>query len=192
MLLVAAAAPTLQASILVAERAPRASMWKDLYQQLPEKWKSRGTILVREVSDEEMDRLLVAETDGEYDPRDEETVVQAFFDRSREKGRPDAIIMRRSIRDREAAFIFTHEYGHYVWDTQLTRAQKREYTELWEERRDRRRLVTPYAMESVEEGFSEAFATYLRNPEKLKSRDMESYDFLHTLRVAPREEQARK
>jgi FPC/CPF motif-containing protein YcgG len=68
-----------------------------------------------------------------------------------------------------------------IWDEVLTRNDRREYGSIWSSQRRRRSLVTEYAADSVEEGFAEAIAAYIRTPEKLRRRDLDSWQFVDDL-----------
>src|SRR5437879_1597694 len=52
-----------RADLRFDSHAPHSALWKRLYSRLPDCWKTERTIVVEEVSDEEMDRL-VERTEG--------------------------------------------------------------------------------------------------------------------------------
>ncbi len=91
------------------------------------------------------------------------------------------ISLRETLHGDQAAFVFAHEYGHYVWEDLLTESQRANYGRLWRIQKRARHLVTAYARDSVEEGFAEAFAHYLRKPSLLRKRDARSSAFLADL-----------
>jgi hypothetical protein len=160
---------------------PRASFWRTIYDKFPKAWKSGRPLVVREVSDREMDRLVAQTENGDDQDQNDDSVVQGFYDRGKRDSDPDSITMRASLKSEEAGFVFTHEYGHMIWDEVLTRNDRREYGRIWTEQHRRHRLVTEYAADSVEEGFAEAIAAWMRTPEKLKRRDMDSWQFVDDL-----------
>jgi hypothetical protein len=160
---------------------PRASYWKTLFSKFPKSWKSGRTLVVREVSDREMDRLVAQTENGDDQDKNDDSIVEGFYDRGKRDSDPDSITLRLSLRSEEAGFVFTHEYGHMIWDEILTRSDRREYDRIWSSQRRHRSLVTEYAADSVEEGFAEAIAAYIRTPEKLKRRDMDSWQFVDDL-----------
>src|SRR5205807_9417310 len=91
------------------------------------------------------------------------------------------ITLRRTMPEDEAAFVFTHEFGHFVWYKILTRQQRTDYMSLWRSLKRSGELVTRYAGDSDEEGFAEAFAHFLRKPSRLRSLDPRSYRFLSNI-----------
>src|SRR5262249_728335 len=66
-----------RAALRVASDTPRADFWQRLYAGIPGVWKSRRVVLVREISDSEMDRL--AAEDGPRSDRDDDSVVDALY-----------------------------------------------------------------------------------------------------------------
>jgi hypothetical protein len=156
----------------------RAALWRKLYDQLPDAWKSREVVVVREVSNREMDRLVREHGDAPSRDSEDEEEVQGFFEYAGPRENIPTITLRESLNDRDAAFVFTHEYGHFVWEEKLTRREQDDYFRLWSRQRRADRLVSPYADDSVAEGFAEAFAHYLRKPGQLHRRDALSEEFL--------------
>jgi hypothetical protein len=158
-----------------------AVQWRRVYDQMPNAWKTDRLIVVREVTEWQMDRL-VSSTGGDSDPRYSDTVVDGCYQR----GGPDeeaygTISMRETLHGELAAFVFAHEYGHYVWDDLLTEAQRLSYARLWRAQKRAGHLVTDYAADSVEEGFAEAVAHYVRKPAVLRRRDPRSAAFIADL-----------
>jgi prefoldin subunit 5 len=76
-----------------------------------------------------------------------------------------------------------HEIGHAVFLGFMDGLQRRRWGELYEARRKmgKEGLVTDYAGTSVEEGFSEWFASFKLEPEELKKFDEKGYTFINSL-----------
>ncbi len=169
-----------RATLRITGDSPHASTWQRLYDQFSDVFKSKNVLVVREVSDDEMDELVGEhERDLQHTGNSDQGVVDAFFQSAQSERDPTpSITIRRMLPEGAAAFIFTHEYGHFVWYSKLNREQRSGYTRLWKQQRRAGKLVTKYASEDEYEGFAEAFAFYVRNPGKLKRLDLESWKFL--------------
>jgi hypothetical protein len=149
-----------------------------LYEELPSPWKSRAVVVVREVTDREMVRLVEEHGDTSSRDSEDDDSVQGFFEYAGPREDTPTIVLRESLSDAEASFVFTHEYGHFVWEEKLTRRDQDDYFRIWNRQRRARRLVSGYSEDSVVEGFAEALAHYLRRPSQLHRRDMDSEEFL--------------
>jgi hypothetical protein len=156
------------------------SIWKSVLSRMPRTWKDARRVEVYWVSDREMDRL-VAEQEDEDQQQGEDSTIQGFYDRARDARSPASITIRANLSRDEATFVLSHEYAHMVWDEVMSRRQRMEYRRIWEDQRRSRRLVSRYATESAEEGFAEAVASYLLQPERLNRRDEYSYRFVQDL-----------
>ncbi len=170
------------AVLKVSTEAPRAALWQQLYDHMPTWWKSKHTVVLREVTDEEMDRL-VAE-DQHRSPsslQDDDSVVDGYYQCAGDDGSIPVITLRRTLRADAAELVFTHEYGHFVWDEKLTADERGEYRRLWVHQRRAHHLVTEYAADSPEEGFAEAYAYFIRRPAILERRDEDSYKYFQTV-----------
>jgi hypothetical protein len=168
------------AGLHVEGNSSRASLFRGLYDKLPACWKTDREVIVREVSDREM-RRLIAEDKRSNREDEGDMVVQGFYDNDGDEESPIIITLRSSLTAEDARMVFTHEYGHFVWDEMLTKGDRSSYSDLWEKQRRRGRLITRYAKDSREEGFAEAFAYFLREPERLRRRDVESFLYLDVL-----------
>jgi hypothetical protein len=124
---------------------------------------------------------LIADDEQEGNQRGDDSTIQGFYDRAKDDRTPSTITIRASINRDDATFVLSHEFAHMVWDEVLTRGERADYRQIWEDQRQHRRLVSRYAGESPEEGFAEAVASYLWQNEKLKRRDGFSYDFVSDL-----------
>jgi hypothetical protein len=153
---------------------------------MPELWRSKGEVCIREVSDAEMDQLVAEDGGGQADDgKNDDSVVDGYYhEGGSDRDEGPTITLRKSMPEAEAAFVFTHEYGHFVWYTKLTRQQRAEYGNLWRQVKRTGSLVTKYAADSEEEGFAETFAHYLRKPNRLQDRDSRSYRFLQNMELA--------
>jgi hypothetical protein len=168
------------AGLHVEGGSSRAPLFRTLYDKLPDCWKTDREVIVREVSDREM-RRLIAEDKRMSREEEDDMVVQGFYDNDGDGKSPIVITLRSSLSADEARMVFTHEYGHYVWDDLLTKGDRNSYGELWQKQRRRGRLITRYAGDSREEGFAEAFAYFLRDPDRLRRKDVESFLYLDVL-----------
>jgi hypothetical protein len=171
-----------RADLQISADSSRAAVWLRIYNHLPPCWQTDREIIVREVSDTDLntdsERSAVA---GASDNRPD--VVEFTIDGDFQDpwdGLP-TIRLAQSLSKRDAPFVFAHEYGHFVWEEKLSRSDRRTYRRIWEDQRDAGRLVTEYAAESVEEGFAEAFATFVQNAGRLRNKDLKSYEFLKSL-----------
>ncbi len=158
-------------------------VWKKVYARISAVWKAKQKLDVREISGREMARI-VEQTQGDDGNRDQngDTVVDGCYQNRRESEDDTArIYLSDALRGEEAALVFAHEYGHFVWDELLNDRQRDSYYLLWREQKKMEHLVTEYAAESEEEGFAEAFSYFLRKPDVLQKRDPASAKFLRSL-----------
>ncbi|HLK57613.1 MAG TPA: hypothetical protein VKU00_13695 [Chthonomonadaceae bacterium] len=169
------------AELRIDTETPHAATWRKIYEQLPDAWKSSRIVVVREVSDAEMERLVAQTEGGSNNRSDDGSVVDGVFQPGEKEEDPDTITLRESLRGSEVDMVFTHEYGHFVWDIRMTRAQRDQYRRIWKVQKHQGSLVTRYAGDSPEEGFAEAFAYFLRKSSVLKRRDADSWNFLNGL-----------
>lgn len=133
-----------------------------------------------------MDRL-VAEEEQDQGPngKNDDSVVDGYYhEGSRNSSESPTITLRRSMPEEEAAFVFTHEYGHFIWYKKLNSEQRAEYSRIWRQLKRNGGLITRYAGDCVEEGFAEAFAYFVRKPARLKTNDARSYRFLSDIKEA--------
>jgi hypothetical protein len=165
------------AAIDVDPNAPRADMWRKLAAGIPERWRSRQEIVVHEITGSSLESLVrtlgTVDDQGAEDPSSVDGCYQ-----SAHGDQPATITLRSDMPRSEATFVFTHEYGHFVWEKELSEDQRAHYRRIWHAQRAAGHLVSDYAASEDEEGFAEAFAHYLRSPAKLKRRDARSWRFL--------------
>ena len=166
------------ATLRLMTDSPRGRVFKSVYDMFPTCWKALRPVLVREVTDEEMDMLVGEEEDGRES--EDDSVVDGYYQPGRGSESP-IITLRRSIRDTAAEMVFAHEYAHYIWDHKLSERQRGDYARLWNKLERSGGLVTEYAADSVEEGFSEAVSYYVLRPSVLKRRDEQSFRFVQAL-----------
>ena len=164
------------ASLRIATESPRARIFKAIYDQFPICWRATRLVVVREVSDADMDFLVGEEEEWRREGRDD-SIVDGYYQPGR-RGEAPTITLRKSMKDGAAELVFAHEYAHYIWDVFLTNRQKADYLRIWDKQVMPGMLVTEYAGESVEEGFSEAVSHYLLRPQVLKRRDEASFKFV--------------
>lgn len=170
------------ADIKVSERAPHAAFWRKIYSSVPVQWKTERMLVIEEVSGHELRRMEAEneDADSHADSEDEDTDIDGCY-QNKGASEPIRISLRETLRGEEAALVFLHEYGHFVWDEILTEDQQREYSKLWREQKRAHRLITEYAETSADEGFADAFAYFLRQPKELRRKDARSLHFLATM-----------
>jgi hypothetical protein len=170
------------ASLQFDKEARHAALWRRIYDPLPAGWKCEQTIVVRDVpyaelnDGDENEEHSISDvndgdepetmTDGAYEPVDEESAA------------PASIRLLNTLDDEEAGLVFAHEYAHFIWDEQLTRAQRQNYRRIWQRQKRADSLVTEYASEDPTEGFAEAVSYFLRKPAVLRARDEKSWQFV--------------
>ena len=169
-----------QASLWVREDARHSEQWRRLYNEVPNTWKTQQDIKVRELPPRDMERLIADLEGGEADRHDDSIVDGCYQNESEDEPTP-IITLSENLRGEQAALVFTHEYGHFVWNTILNDHERSRYTRIWRNQSRAHHLVTEYASDSEEEGFAEAFAYFLRKPTQLQRRDPASLRFLHDL-----------
>ena len=176
------------ATLLISNRAPHAATWKHLYSQLPSAWKTSRMIRVVEVSDTEMERLVSATVGTGNNRANDNSVVDACYQGAGENEEdPPTITLRASLTGEQASLIFTHEYGHFIWEQVLPVDERSRFAHIWREQKRLHRLVTAYAGDSVEEGFAEDFAHFLRKSALLHKRDSRGWKYLNELLLAQSE-----
>ncbi len=145
---------------------------------LPAKFAPKGRLEVSPLSEGGMDNYL---RDGgpeqsrsdQSRAEDDDDEIDGVFVR-----RPPRIVLRVPDSGRVDFGTLAHEYGHYVWFDLLTKNDRNRYGALYARQKAAHKLVTPYAADSVEEGFAEAFAADLTDPALLLRADPLSAQFL--------------
>lgn len=94
---------------------------------------------------------------------------------------PPTVTLRTTPDIDDLSFTFAHEYGHYVWQDLMTRAQHTAYAKIYYKERAAHHLVTGYAATELDEGFAESFSFYVMAPPILQKRDPLSFEFLCAL-----------
>ncbi len=181
--LVLAAAMTRPASATLRVRndARHAEQWFRLYDDLPRAWKTRRTVLLREMSERAITRLA-AQLGADEGDRDGDSVIDGCYQNAGyDENSPPLITVCDTLRGEQAGLVFAHEYGHFVWNELLSDEQRTRYTRLWRNQKRAHHLVTEYARDSDEEGFAEAFAYYVRRASQLTRKDPASAQFLRDL-----------
>ncbi len=176
-------ASPVHAALMVDNAAPHAMLWRRLYARMPAIWKTSELLNLREVSEEQM-RRLAAEADGDERSNGDSVVDGMYQGTVDNPGMPATITLCPDIEGTDTDILFAHEYGHFVWETRLTRGQRARFRRIWNDQKRLGRLVTEYAGEDVDEGFAEAFAYYLCKPEDLSKSDQRAWNFLHDIHAA--------
>lgn len=145
-------------------------------QSLPACFQARDRVALYPLNDRDMDHYSksVGLEDGasyESDNGDGE-IMGLFADRQKR------ISVRVASNGAMDLQTLTHEYGHYVWFHVFSKDDRKQYKELYKRQAASRALVSNYAETNLEEGFAEAFAFYIEQPDKLKSRDSASFQYL--------------
>lgn len=151
-----------------------------LHDQIPTTWRPRRRLLVQEVSEEELERLLA---ERESPLRALEVLdIDGFYHGGGDNPEEAATItLRETLGKEQALRVFSHEYGHFVWDEKLNEARRASYRRLWQAQKRARALLNPYAAESAEEGFAEIFSLFVREPARLQRLDQRSWQFLRSV-----------
>jgi len=84
------------------------------------------------------------------------------------KARPN--LLRESYE-----WVSTHEYGHHIYQTGLTKSIKQKWFGIWSTEPKR---ITMYASKNAAEGFCESLGAYMRSPKALKQTSPEAYEFI--------------
>ena len=165
--------------LTVTEPASQAALWQRIVRYLPEVFRRGPGIQVLERTQEQITAaataLGAAASDGDG------PVDGLYLPPPNAQNTPAEVMVRRSLRGELAGLVFTHELGHYVWQTELTMTQREAYRAIWKAQVKRGSLITTYANVSAQEGFAESFAWYIRKPVALRRTDAESYAFLSGL-----------
>jgi hypothetical protein len=143
---------------------------------IPNRFHSKFKISVQLLDDAAMNRYLNDGNDSLSASKDADDTVDGVY----EDG-PPLITLRSSRPINELEYTIAHEYGHYVWQTQLTSGLRKAYNRIYDSQKSMGQLVSDYSSFSVNEGFAEAFATYATCPKLLKAKDSRSYFFIDTL-----------
>ena len=173
-----------RATLRVRDDARHAEQWFRLYDELPSPWKTRRAVLLREMSPRDITRLAARLGDREADHNEDSVVDGCYQNGEAGDDGPPIITVCDTLRGDQAALVFAHEYGHFVWDELLTEEQRGRYARVWRIQKRAHHLVTEYARESDEEGFAEAFAYFARHPSQLARKDAASTLFLRDLSAA--------
>jgi len=173
------------ASLRIVGKSRHTALWQRIYDHLPEGWKTDQTVIVQEVSPADLNGNRGGEEayDGRDDnENDQDTSIDGDYQEGdEEEGQLPTIRLSSALDDEDAGLVFAHEYGHFIWNEKLTRAQRREYRHLWWQQSESGHLVTEYAGDDPEEGFAEAFSYFVQRPARLRRRDEESWRFLLSL-----------
>ena len=95
------------------------------------------------------------------------------------------IIPTITLRDRSDNALlrrtFAHEWGHVIWQRELTDSEKCDYGAIYTQQKAADLLISDYAATSTEEGFAEAYSYAVTNPGLLKIRDPLSSQFIQNV-----------
>ena len=163
------------AQLQFEQQSQRTEVWREAYMKVPTIWKAQMPIHVMEVSNTEMKRYV---EQFQHRTQQASAVVDGYYQGKMADSTPARIVLIDSLARDNGAFVFTHEYGHYVWSELLDANERLQYQTIWSEQKTNKRLITDYASTNEEEGFAEAFAYYLRNKSALRHKDERSYQFL--------------
>jgi len=139
---------------------------------IPAVFKSTSALPVTVLGDHDMNSYIDRGSGQSADTNDDDTIDGIFEDA------PSRITLRGSTDASDMPFTFAHEYGHYVWETFLTKADRDNYGKIYKTQLRAHRLITDYAATDVFEGFAEAFSFYIVDKNQLSRRDNLSCQFL--------------
>ena len=128
-------------------------------------------LAVRVLTPNEMGNYLRADGKDDTDAGND-VDVDGTFDTN-----PDVITVRQEADGQPDRWTFAHELGHAVWAHTLSRADRKQYSSLYDGQKRAHHLVTRYAAQDAEEGFAEAYSFYVCAPPMLAARDMQSFQF---------------
>ncbi|MDE2126301.1 MAG: hypothetical protein KGJ62_06910 [Armatimonadetes bacterium] len=168
-----------KAFLVVAAPSGQAALWQRIVTYLPTAFRRGPGIRVVETTQAAIASAAVSATAVAADG--DGPVDGLYLPPPDAQDTPAEVMVRQGLRGMLAGLVFTHELGHYVWQTELTRTQREAYRALWKSRVELGGLITTYADASPQEGFAEAFAWYVRRPIALRRVDAKSYDFVAQL-----------
>src|ERR1043166_2264577 len=73
-----ASAPS-QAALRFKSDGSRNAIWQKMYDALPSYFKTKRTVVIEEVTDEGMEKLLAVEAPGQQDNQDSDSVVDGYY-----------------------------------------------------------------------------------------------------------------
>jgi hypothetical protein len=144
-----------------------AGLWRSLYANLPNRWKTRDAVKVGELGTPDMNAVLELLYPGSVARG--ERLAGLYRDPARE------ITLAEDMSDEDARETFLHEYGHYVWYHRTTAKERHDYARIWKAHRSA--PVSLYAANSCLDGFAEAFAYFNGAPDELQAVDGTMYRF---------------
>jgi hypothetical protein len=140
---------------------------------IPQAWHTHVSINVNILTDRDMNAYIHdGEPPGASNSEDDNSIDGIFEDH------PARITLRGSADPNEFPMTFAHEYGHYVWQEEMSQQDHARYSEIYNRQREAHQLVTDYAATELDEGFAEAVSYYLLNRPVLEERDAASAHFL--------------
>jgi len=140
---------------------------------VPSEWRTSVAIRVNLLSDSQMKAYVNDGSSDHMQNSDSDESVDGIY----EDG-PPTITLRKSTDGDTMPLTFSHEFGHFFWQYELSRTQRAQYVDIYARQRHSHHLVTDYAGVDVHEGFAEAFSYYVVDRQILASRDVSSCDFL--------------
>jgi len=143
---------------------------------IPSRFHTSAIIPVKLLGNDAFDNYLNNGSGSPSQNEDVDDTVDGIYE-----DEPTLITLRATQPDQELEYTVAHEYGHYVWQAELTEHQRRTYNRLYQAQKSLGHLVTDYAAYSVNEGFAEAFATYSTCPTLLRAKDSLSYAFIDSI-----------
>lgn len=141
--------------------------------RIPAVWRTSHPIKVNILTDREMNAYIRAGSDQKMQSSDDDDTIDGIYE-----GGPPTITLRGNTDSESMPLTFAHEYGHFVWESELTRADRSRYIAIYQRQKRDHHLVTEYAATDVHEGFAEAFSYYVMARNSLLRRDEASCRFL--------------
>lgn len=144
--------------------------------QIPSVLKSSAPLPVTILGDHDMLLYITHGQNYQASDADDDDTIDGIYE-----DRPSRITLRGSTDSTDLPYTFAHEYGHYVWQTFMTKADRSRYARIYKHQLKAHHLVTDYAATDLDEGFAEAFSFYIVNKPELNRRDDQSCQFLDDL-----------
>ncbi|MDR3710338.1 MAG: hypothetical protein P4L33_18730 [Capsulimonadaceae bacterium] len=149
------------------------SSWYE--RDIPGSFRGGDNVTLYVYNDGAMDGYLrsVGLADGTSYAASSAGVIDGLFD-----NRHMRISLRINAQGGFDRVTLTHEYGHYVWFHVFDSSDRNAYRNIYNRSRSAHCLITDYAGVNLEEGFAEAFAFFITDPDGLRAKDQASFDFL--------------
>jgi hypothetical protein len=141
--------------------------------RVPSAWRTARMVNIHILNDVDMNAYIRDGSDEHMLSGDADDTIDGIFEDD-----PPTITLRGSSACDAIPFTFAHEFGHFFWQNELTKADRCRYANIYGRQKRSHHLVTDYAGVDVHEGFAEAFSYYVIARKTLARRDALSCKFL--------------